>query len=281
MSPVDTTTELPNTGGGGNAGSSFSDQYFNLYNETDPRKLLFINLEGLTVVADRGDAALIFNGSVGSTTSWTFPDASGAGTIALLELANTWSLLQTFNASIIVNNAGAAINVPGTDAPIVMTDKNNGGVLSLLMGPLTTSTGIFNTSEQRLLDQSGMLTLAGNSTDPPATGFAGRVNRLAQTADIASVKLTDTIPAGQYLIVGELECTTSAVGAGSVTVTFSWTNDVGAVTNAVTQSLTATGTSAILIPAYMASGDITWAVTHTGIYSTAAYALRARVLALG
>jgi hypothetical protein len=122
----------------------------------------------------------------------------------------------------------------------------------------------------------GLLVLAGNGADPPAAGAIGKVNRTAQVADIASTKLTDTTPAGLYVVSCALECTTADGAAGSVIVTFSWTDDVGATTQVLTQVLTATGRQTLTFTVYLASGNITYAVTHTVGYGTSQYALRVR-----
>jgi hypothetical protein len=67
-----------------------------------------------------------------------------------------------------------------------------------------------------------------------------------------------------------------------VTVTFGWTDDVGATTDAtLTQTLIATGRARVTIPLYLASGNITYTVAHTGIFGAAKYALRIRCEYLG
>jgi len=127
----------------------------------------------------------------------------------------------------------------------------------------------------------GLLGLIGNGANPPATGAIGKVDLTGQTGDIASTKLTDTTPAGQYLIHCVLEDTAADVTAGVATVTFSWTDDAGATTQTVTQTLAAAGRSALSFPLYLASGNITYAVTHTGIFGASQYALRVRAAFLG
>jgi hypothetical protein len=130
-------------------------------------------------------------------------------------------------------------------------------------------------------DLSGLLGLVSNGADPPATGDIGKVDRTAQAADITTVKLTDTTAAGGYLVSCVLEDTTADVAAGTVTVTFSWTDDAGAATQAVTQSLALAGRQLLTFPVYLASGNVTWATTHTGIFGTSRYALRIRCQFLG
>lgn len=254
---VDLTTELPGSGGGGNAGSSFSDLYFNVYKETGRDGLIYFDCSLLT-----GQHFIKF--------------ADLSGTVAFTDNGG-----QTWTATVFIDGYNYGGNllllgdyVGGTGA-LQLGDGPSGASNSIYTAPLTA------TRTTQFPNASGKVVIASDSTDPPVAGFMGRVDRTAQTADIASVKLTDTCPAGQYLIVGELECTTGAGGAGTVTVTFSWTNDSGAKTSAVTLSLATAGSTPILIPAYLLSGDVSWAVTHTGLYLTSQYALRVRTVALG
>ena len=123
--------------------------------------------------------------------------------------------------------------------------------------------------------------------DPPAVASArlGKVDLTAQVANIATTDLSNTPPAGVYEVEVYLMCTTADALAGSLTVTIGWTDNVGATTDATTITafpLTATGrTRAVYAPLRVASGNITYAVAVTGIYGTAAYAVYARVVALG
>lgn len=260
---VDIVTERPGSGGGGVAGSSFSDNLFNIFNEADPSKVGWFDCSGIPA---------------GTTPSLKFPAFSGAGVIAALDIAGTWTRLQTYQTEDTGASLIAITYAPATSNDVIgIFDSANGGSI-IVFAP---AAGLVSNRRHSYLDGSGAYCLIGNDSDPPAAGFMGKVDRTAQTADIASVKLTDTCPAGQYLVVGELECTTGAGGAGTVTITFSWTNDSGARTSAVTLSLATAGSTPILIPVYLASGDVSWAVTHAGLYLTSQYALRARTVALG
>lgn len=133
----------------------------------------------------------------------------------------------------------------------------------------------------RFLDTQGTIPLVGNNDAAATTRVLGRVNSTGQTADIASTKLTNGHPAGMYRVMVVLEDTTADATAGAVTCTISWTDDVGATTGTVTQLLTGTGRSVLDQVMYLASGDITYATTHTGIYGTSQYALRIRIMSLG
>jgi len=257
---VDLVTELPGSGGGGNAGSSFSDQYFNIYSEGEHSKILAISLSDAAI-------ATLTTLRVVSTVDLvvTIPSSGAVDTFITAFSANVFFAIQEFDFDGSVTRQVWKLH--DTD---IATTLN-------VLGP----TFLSGDRTQSFPDASGMYTVVGVGADPPAAGFMGKVNRTAQAADIASVKLTDTCPVGQYLIAGELECTTGAGGAGTVTVTFSWTNDSGAKTSAVTLSLATAGSTPILIPAYLASGDVSWAVTHTGLYLTSQYALRVRPISLG
>ena|SRR6267378_756863 len=273
---VDLVTEYPGSGGGGNAGSSFSAEFFNVYNKNDPRGAVGFDVAGSTPAV----AILALYDGV-ETGRWVLPAGNGflaTDVIAIID----WTGLHTFEQALTVRLPGLGIDFAdsfaGDPAVFLIDDVNLGGVISV-KGP--GGAGIATAQTVRYPEASGTLALRGDGADPPAAGFMGKVNRTAQTADIASVRLTDTCPAGQYLIAGELECTTGAGGAGAVTVTFSWTNDSGAKTSSVTLSLATAGSTPILIPAYLASGDVTWAVTHTGLYLTSQYAIRVRPISLG
>lgn len=260
---VDLTTQVPGGGGGGNAGSSFSDLYWNVYNETDPSKL--IGLDASNAVAG-GQVTL--KPPVGvSTQSYT---------LALAELGNAFtdsqSITDTGSACLVLHSTQVSVGGPFID----IIDTVSSFTMSLIA-----EAGFAASRIVVVPDANGAIALRGYGGDPPPAAQMGKVNRTGQTADIASVKLTNAVAAGQYLIVGELECSTGAGGAGTVTVTFSWTNDSGAKTSAVTLSLGTAGSTPILIPAYLTSSDITWAVTHTGLYLTAQYALRTRIVNLG
>lgn len=94
-----------------------------------------------------------------------------------------------------------------------------------------------------------------------------------QGADITTTNFTNAGTAGLYEVEYILEDTTAAAGAGTVTLTISWTDAAGATTATATQVLTATGRASGVIAIQLNSGNITYTTTHTGIYSTAKYAL--------
>jgi hypothetical protein len=261
---VDTTTELPGSGGGGNAGSSFSDNYFNVYNETDPSKLLAFS------------AALI---AAGVRATLRSPATLGSAnyTLVLSETTNAFtdqqSILDSGGPCLILKST----QVSGGGVFLSIEDTVSGFAIGM-EGP---GSGISANRGQAVLDSSGAYPLVGNTGDPPVAGRTGKVNRTAQTADIASTKLTDTCPAGMYRVSYVIEDTTADVTAGIVTLTISWTDDVGATTATATQTLATTGRQAGVVTLYLASGNITYATTHSGTIGSAQYALRMRCEYLG
>lgn len=96
-----------------------------------------------------------------------------------------------------------------------------------------------------------------------------------QSADITTTNFSNAGTAGLYRVNYSLEDTTSAIGTGSVTLTIAYTDDAGSTTTTATQVLTGTGRTSGTIFIQLASGNITYAISHTGIFSTAKYALYA------
>jgi len=130
---------------------------------------------------------------------------------------------------------------------------------------------------------AGYPVVVGN--DPPAVASArlGKVDLTAQVADIATTALSSTPPAGVYEVEVYLMTTTADAAAGTLTVTIGWTDNVGATTSTPITlfSLAATGRTTGRQIVRIASGNLTYAVTITGGYGTSAYAIYARVVALG
>src|SRR5258706_15080179 len=114
--------------------------------------------------------------------------------------------------------------------------------------------------------------MVGSGGAGPESGKMGRINRTAQPADVGTTNLTNATPAGFYVIHAVLADTAADLTAGVVTVTFSWTDDAGATTDAtLTQVLTAAGRSRLTLPLYLASANITYVTSHTGIFRTSQY----------
>lgn len=94
-----------------------------------------------------------------------------------------------------------------------------------------------------------------------------------QSADITTTNFANASTAGLYEVDYVLEDTTSALAAGSVVLTIAWTDGAGATTSTATQLLTGVGRVSGHIAIELASGAISYATSHTGIFSTAKYAL--------
>lgn len=104
---------------------------------------------------------------------------------------------------------------------------------------------------------------------------------LVASADSGPTNIVTPVAASHFLVSYVLQCTTGAGAAGTVTVTFNWTDNAGATTHvSAAVPLTALGRASGAFSLYRASGSLTYTITHTGIYSTAAFTLRARACAL-
>lgn len=133
-----------------------------------------------------------------------------------------------------------------------------------------------------VLDAPGANLIVGSGADPPAAEAIGKVNRTAVVAAIAATKLTDTTPAGYYVVDYTIETTTADVTAGTIQFGIAYADDVGATTQAgALLALTATGRDRGSFQAWLASGNITYNTALVGIFGTSAYALRVRCTFLG
>lgn len=138
--------------------------------------------------------------------------------------------------------------------------KDTGGAQSSLAGKFTTYNNIATAAfgVPAIVDRQGLTN---------------------QSADIADTNFTNAGVAGEYRVSVYLLTTTSAVGAGTVTCTIKWNDGTTAVADAAAAiALTSTGTIGTAIGTAtifvrLASGNITYGTSHTGIFSTAKYAL--------
>jgi hypothetical protein len=96
-----------------------------------------------------------------------------------------------------------------------------------------------------------------------------------QSADIGVTNFASANVVGTYRISYYILTTTTAVGAGSVRFTVAWNDGTGARSiNAAMNALTAPGPFAQgTIFVRLGSGSVSFNTTHTGIYSTAKYAV--------
>lgn len=94
-----------------------------------------------------------------------------------------------------------------------------------------------------------------------------------QGADITTTNFTNAGVAGLYRVSYSLQDTTADITAGAVILTIAYTDGAGSTTSTATQLLTGTGRQSGVIYIQLASGNITYAISHTGIFGSAKYAL--------
>lgn len=122
---------------------------------------------------------------------------------------------------------------------------------------------------------------AGFSIVPVASGGTGiAYNRIAdtiartnQSADITTTNFNGVITPGTYRVSYSLQDTASDVTAGTVTLTVGYTDGAGATTKTATQVLTGVGRTDGVFFLQAASGNVTWAISHTGLFGSAKYSL--------
>lgn len=174
-------------------------------------------------------------------------DVAGAGTVTLLMGIDVAAL------------AKGATNIAYRGA--VAASANNyflqdtGGAQSSLKGKFTTYNNIA-TEGFGLAAVTNVVTLT------------------TQTADIADTNFTNAGVAGMYRIHGYIVCTTGAIGAGTAIINFKWNDGTGARTVSATAVTLVTAGSMQQISQIvrLGSGNITYGVTHTGIFSTSQFA---------
>lgn len=151
------------------------------------------------------------------------------------------------------------------------------GVSAVVQQSGDISTGLSNLG----LVTSG--TLAGSSvtgTVGVANGGTGSAIRFVdsialtnQGADITTTNFTHGNMAGTYLLSYSVIDTTSDLTAGAITLTIAYTDEAGATTKTANQVLTGTGRTDGVVYIRLSSGNISYAISHTGIFGSAKYAL--------
>lgn len=233
----------------------FEDVNFALVNAADNTKKAYFDASNLTTNTE-------------STIKLPATGASVAVTIAALEISQTFTDVQVFDDSATAT-APVQISLGNTAANQYaatindVTNANSGSVGIPVAG-------ITGAREWLFPDASGTIAL-----------LAAVINAAAQTADIAASS-TGAVPGAFYRVSYTLATSTADVTAGAVTVTFAYTDDAGATTTAsMSLPLAALGRTTGSFVTYLASGQLTYATTHTGVFGSAAYTLRVRVDALG
>jgi autotransporter-associated beta strand protein len=228
---------------------------------------------------------VINKSAIGAVRSYKIDNSiTGTPDFVMTSGTQTISGAKTYNGSTIIN-AGRIqgrfpLFVDGTAAHVSWADNaDSSKKVAVNVGSVTTAT----TRTRNELDLTATPVLVGDDPPAVAAGALGKVDLTAQTANITTTALSNAPPAGLYEVQVILMCTTAAGAAGTIRVTLGWTDNVGATTSTPVNAfpLTATGRASGFQTLRVSSGDITYAVTVTGIYSTAAYAVYLRVIALG
>lgn len=131
-----------------------------------------------------------------------------------------------------------------------------------------------------LVDGGAGSTLTINAA---GNGGASVTDVTGRTSDIATTAVATAPAVGNYVVEVYLLCTTADAAAGTLTVTISWTDAVGATSSTpiTVFSLAATGRTTGRQLVRVASGNVSHAVAITGIYGTAVYAIHTRVVPIG
>lgn len=123
---------------------------------------------------------------------------------------------------------------------------------------------------------SGVLPAANGGTSVSYNRVSDTIALTNQGADIAATAFANSATAGTYRCSYYLIDATADVTAGAVTLTMAFTDGVGATTVASAPvALTGLGTlrASGVFFIQLASGNITYAVSHTGIFGTAKFAV--------
>jgi hypothetical protein len=280
--------------------SGFLTSDFYLYDPADFTKQLKFDTSALTTGTLRKLSVQGFPGAITSQTipalelpnvftannnfylGATFTNNAGATTPITLDTShNTTNAIDLITTSGVGSSSGdpTFMNVNGhiaADHFVLANLADNTKQVAYDVSDVATGT----TNAFRHLNIPGSPVMVGRATGS-GSGILGAINVTAKTADIASANIVASAPAGFYRISYVLADTTADGAAGSVILTISWTDDVGATTATATQILTGTGRVSGTVPLYLASGNIMYATTHTGSYGTAQYALRIRAEFLG
>jgi len=260
-----------------------------------------------------------FGDSVDNETLASFKTAVQGANVDFLTVTDTSSLSNGFTISLGLatsptNNVRIAFPTSAVAATLVTTSSTDSLSNKTLSGPGAIKCGTNTSLQMKFLnassltqfmmldtsaitgqrnmawpDEAGQQSVTGNQavgSGSNATARApGKVDVTNQGADFTQAQIVTSPTAGFWRLDSYLECTTSAVGAGTMTTTWGWTDDVGATTDASqTLVLTATGRATLGSDTrivYVASGHITVKCLITGSYSTAKYAFRARATFLG
>jgi len=237
------------------------------------------------VDAASGFAATITIPAGGFTANRTMevPDLTGtlvtaAGTVTLSN-----KTLGTTGNSLRVNSVTSGVSFVDNGT----TTK----ILRLICSGLAASTNNaleFNgTTEAKtwgFLDTSGYAPSVGRDTTvgAPAAGTMSKVDRVNQTAAIASVNATNGARFGMYQVTWYLETTFAGTGTGTIRLDVTAIDAIGSTTQSSTNLLlSATGRDRGVFSVKLTSGELSWATILTGTIGTSFYAVTIRFKYLG
>lgn len=129
-----------------------------------------------------------------------------------------------------------------------------------------------------LMVGTSAVTTSGGS---PASGTVGKVDIAARTTAIASTGITNSTPAGMYMVSAQIACTVA--GAGTISLTMTAATD-GGTRNivVVTTNMAAVGLDTNTQPIYLASGNVTFTTAFsTSPVGSGTYVTRVRCSFLG
>jgi len=181
------------------AAPEFKDTLFRVVDNADTTKKFAFECSSITA---------------GSTRTATVPNASG--TLAMIDLAQTWSATQT---------------IKDTQLNIV-DDGDVSKILAFQCSGISAST----TRTIKIQDTNGSAVVVGNTT--AASGTLGSVSLTGQTGSLAAQTLLtgNTTSAGLYRVSLYLKCTTAGSGGAQVSVDLTW-NDGSAHTDTILLTL--------------------------------------------
>lgn len=168
---------------------------------------------------------------------------------------------RTGSVALEVQSATQALLLSRLDSAAVVTPTNGMEVYDTTTDP------------DRFLDREGGVwkrrMRAGDALAAESVALTGK------TADIADTAFTSPVAPGLYRVSYYLNATTSAVAAGAVVLHIKFTDDASAQNLAsapvILTALTSPGQGVMIVK--LNASTLTYGTTHTGIFSTAVYAL--------
>lgn len=244
---------------------TFPTNDFGITDHTDPTKVIDFDLTPIT-------------GGVGFTR--TIDAVDYPGVLVLSDAEHTGGTLK------LLFHYGNAGTGPTWQDPLlpdnvlkIVDDGDSSKQLAFQCSGISST----NVRTWAVADYSGMVPVVGDDPPAVAAGSLGKVVLTGQTANIGTTNLTNGALTGGYFLGVYLQCTTADVTAGTITVTIGWTDINGAQTDtSVTHALTSTTNPArAILPIQVSSGEITYAVSNSGAYNSAVYAIGIRIIYLG